>query len=429
MSAPAPRYPSLSPLRHLLHRADRGHNGGMDERTYSRGPWRGLTPSVIRLGLVSLFADISSEMLYPLTPIFLAVVLGAPMGVIGFIEGVAEATASLLRAVSGRLSDRTGRRRPFVVVGYTLSAFAKPLIALAAGWPLVLVARVADRFGKGLRTSPRDALLADSVDAAVRGRAFGWHRAMDTTGAVIGPLLALALLAVWGGDLRPIFLVAFIPGLIGAALVFTVREHRRPPVEVQAPALALHALPPAFQRYLLAWGVFAVANSSDIFLILKAKGLGYAEGTIILLYTFYNVLYAVASPGLGQLSDRWGRKVVLLSGLAVFALVYLGFAAARQPWQVWPLFAIYGLYTAATDGVGKALAVDLTPASARAGALGLLGTVTGLATLLASSLAGLLWQFIAPWAAFAYGALGALAGALLLLRVPGGRPDEASAGT
>lgn len=388
---------------------------------YRRGLFRGLTPNVVRLGLVSFFADVSSEMLYPLIPLFLTAVLGATPAVVGVIEGAAEATASLLRTVSGRLSDASGRRRPFVLFGYTLSALAKPLLALATGWPVVLVARVADRFGKGVRTSPRDALLADSVDAASRGRAFGWHRAMDTAGAVLGPLLALLLLS-WAHDrLQQVFLLAFIPAIAGAGLVLFVRESRRPPAAAP-PSLRPGALPPAFRRYLLAWGVFAVANSSDVFLILRARQLGFSFTLVMLLYVLYNIVYAAASPSLGQLSDRLGRRQVLSGGLLVFALVYAGFALAPAANWLWGLFAVYGLYTAATDGVGKALAVDLAPVAMRASALGLLGTLTGIATLVASSAAGLLWQAVGPWAAFGYGALGALLGSLLLWRL---RPTPA----
>ncbi len=389
---------------------------------YQRGIFKGLTPNVIRLGLVSFFADVSSEMLYPLIPIYLTVVLGAPVAIVGLIEGAAEATASLLKTVSGRLSDISGRRRSFVLAGYSLSAVAKPLLAVAqlVGWPLVLVARVLDRFGKGVRTSPRDALLADSVSAEKRGLAFGWHRAMDTMGAVVGPLLALALLALLQGNLPLIFMLAFIPGIIGASLVLLVHERKRPaPAATPAavPSIKFSALPPAFRGYLLAWGAFAIANSSDVFLILRAKALGFSTVFVVVLYAFYNLVYAVASPYLGHLSDKLGRRKVLIGGLLIFALVYIGFAVAPNAGWLWLLFGVYGLYTAATDGVGKAYAVDLVPANIRASALGLLGTVSGVAALVASSIAGLLWYTAGPWAAFAYGALGAVAGSFLLLRI------------
>jgi len=355
-------------------------------------------------------------MLYPLTPIFLTVVLGAPVAAVGFIEGVAESAASLLKAVSGRLSDKSGRRRPYVVFGYTISAISKPVIAVATGWPLVLLARVGDRFGKGVRTSPRDALLADSTSAESRGRAFGLHRGMDTMGAVVGPLLALLLISLTHSNLRLIFLIAFIPGIIGAALTMILREHRHA-VKTEVPSIRYGALPSAFRAYLIAWGVFAIANSSDVFLILKAKQMGFTTTLVILLYVAYNIVYALASPGLGHLSDRLGRKGVMVGGLIVFALVYLGFAQAARHWEMWVLFGIYGLYIAATDGVGKALAVDLVPSGIRGSAIGLLGTVSGVATLIASSVAGMLWSTVGSWAAFAYGSVGALAGAILISRL------------
>lgn len=391
---------------------------GPTKEAVQRGPLRGLHPNVVRLGLVSFFADVASEMLYPLTPIFLSSVLGAPASVIGLIEGIAEATASLLKVVAGRWSDRSGRRRPFLLFGYTLSALSKPLLALATGWPMVLGARVADRFGKGMRSSPRDALLADSVAPDMRGRAFGWHRAMDTMGAVVGPLLALLLISMTNDNLRLIFILAVIPGLLGAFLVLFVKEQRRAPSPAQAPKAAWASLPRPFRLYLLAWGIFALANSSDVFLILRAQSIGFTPTLVVLSYALYNVTYAGASPFLGQLSDRLGRKWVLVGGLLVFAAVYLGFAFIGFSWEVWLLFAVYGFYVAATDGVGKALAVDLVPAEIRGGALGLLGTVSGLATLVASTLAGYLWSAVGPWATFVYGAAGALVCSVLIAALP-----------
>lgn len=399
------------------------------EPAYTRGPFAGLTANVLRLGLVSLFADISSEMLYPLIPIFLRVTLHAPYAVIGLIEGAAEATASLLKTVTGRLSDLSGRRIPYVVSGYTLSAVAKPLIALAIllGWPLVLIARILDRVGKGLRSSPRDALLADSIAAEVRGKAFGWHRAMDSTGAVIGPLLALLLVMLFFRDnLVPVFLLAFIPGIIGAACVLLVHERRNVIPRASIPSIKFHNLPPAFRAYLIAWGIFALANSSDVFLILRAQQLGMSTTLVVLLYTLYNLVYAAASPTLGHLSDKLGRRKVLIGGLLIFSLVYLGFALTTHSWQLWFLFMVYGLYIAATDGVGKAWAVDLVPSSIRASGVGLISTVSGIAGLLASIIAGLLWtecgnhfgDQIGAFAAFGYGALGAIIAVILLLRIP-----------
>ncbi len=387
---------------------------------------KGLTPNVIKLGWVSLLADISSEMLYPVIPIFMSTVLGAPVSSLGFIEGSAEALAGLLKTAAGRFADATGQRKSLVAGGYALSALAKPLIALASGWSLVLGARCLDRVGKGLRTSPRDALLADSVAPAYHGKAFGWHRGMDTIGAVLGPLLALLLLTLYKDHLRWIFVIAFIPGVLGALLVFSVTDPRSevPQPRVPVPAVPFRQLSREFHKYLVAWGVFSITNSSDMFLILRAHESGLTTATVILIYSAYNLVYALASPVLGTWSDHFGRRTVLVAGLVIFALVYSGFAVATHPWQIAGLFLCYGLYTAATDGVGKALALDLVPTTVRASALGYLGTVTGLATLVASTAAGFLWSHFGSPATFAYGASGALVAAILFVqwRPPTSRP-------
>lgn len=400
----------------------------------TRPAWRrALSPNVLRLGLVSFFADVSSEMLYPLMPIFLTSVLGAPASIVGIIEGAAEATASILKTVSGRIADRTGRRIELVFGGYTLSALAKPLIAISRTWPLVLVARLLDRTGKGFRSAPRDAILADSTDPAVCGAAFGWHRTMDTLGAVVGPLLALVLLSTAGGDLRKVIGLAVVPGLIGALLVLSVsdpaRRKRRPAIVEPAAdtcsaaqkreLLRWSSIPARFRLYLVAWLPFVLVNSSDVFLILRAKQLGFTTTAVVLVYTLYNLVYALASLPLGHLSDRLDRRFVLVGGMLVFAAVYVGFAFVTETWHVVALFAVYGLYIAATDGVGKAFAVDLVPQDLRATSIGLLGTVTGIMTLVASALAGLLWDTVGPWAPFALGAAGAIVSAALFMTLPG----------
>jgi len=399
--------------------------------------FRGLTPNVIRLGIVSFFADISSEMLYPIIPIFLVAVLGvanaawAP-ALLGVIEGLAEATASLLRVVSGSISDRTGKRKPFIFCGYLLSAIAKGLLALAHVWPVVCLARVTDRLGKGIRVSPRDAMVADSVSPEFRGLAYGWHRAFDTAGSAIGPILTLLLFflltqsvnihkVISGAEmhtLRLIMYIAVIPGLIGALITLTAREPRKAPTSgTKKPSLRFPELPVPFRQYIIGWGIFALVNSSDMFLVLRAKSLGLSTLMVILAYTMYNLIYAFASPILGKSSDKYGRQAVLVGGLIVFALVYISFGFATATWQIWVLFAIYGLYIAATDGVGKAFIIDLVSPDIRGGALGLLNGVAGIATLLASIVAGLLWKYVAPWAAFSYGAIGAVVSALYLSRI------------
>lgn len=396
---------------------------------------RALTPNVFRLGLVSFFADVSSEMLYPLMPLFLTVTLGAPAAAVGVIEGAAEAVASLLKTVSGRIADRTGRRIELVFGGYTLSALAKPLIALAHVWPLVLLARLLDRTGKGFRGAPRDAILADSCERGVSGAAFGWHRAMDTLGAVVGPLLALGLLSLLAHDVRKVILLAAIPGFVGALLVLTVSDPRRRRGRAQGPAepapgasqrLHWSAVPGGFKQYLGAWLPFVLVNSSDMFLILRAKQLGFSTTAVVLVYILYNLVYALASLPFGYLSDRVGRRKVLVGGMVVFAAVYGGFSLATQTWHVVALFMVYGLYIAATDGVGKAFAVDVVPRELRATSLGLLGTLTGVATLVASSVAGVLWDVVGPWAPFVFGAVGALVSAALFVSLPALRSPRVS---
>ncbi|MFI5361213.1 MAG: MFS transporter [Elusimicrobiota bacterium] len=378
---------------------------------------KGLSPTVIRLGWVSFLVDVSSEMLYPIVPIFLTTVLGAPVSAVGIIEGAAEAVASLFKSYFGALSDALGRRKPFVFSGYVFSALAKPLIAAAGGWPLVLVARSLDRLGKGMRTAPRDALLADSVPPESLGRAFGWHRGMDTLGAVVGPLIALWMLASFHGSLRWAFVAAVVPGLAGALLVLSVAENASPRAGGRSttnPSAATMPLPASFVTYMLGWGLFSAANSSDMFLLLRSKEIGFSNTGTVSLYVLYNIIYACASPYLGGLADRIGRKHVVVGGLGVFAVVYAGFALASKSWHMWTLYAVYGLYVAATDGAGKALSADLVPRESRGRALGILGTVTGLASLAASVVAGQLWSRVGSWAAFAFGAAGALLGGIVI---------------
>lgn len=368
-----------------------------------------LSPTVKRLGLVSFLADVSSEMLYPITPIFLTTVLGASVASVGFIEGLAEAIASLLKTYSGFWSDRIQKRKPFVWIGYLLAALAKPITGMSQSWTHVLFARAFDRTGKGLRTAPRDALLADSVPVHLRGAAFGWHRAMDTLGAAVGPLLAILFLK-YSENLRLIYYLAFIPGIFAVFVALGLKEK---PVEralaSQKPSWgSFFTLPGNFKYYLFTWTIFSLTNSSDIFLLLKTQQAGVSLTETILLYCFYNLTYALMSPYLGGLSDKIGRKKILLFGLLVFALVYGGFVFATAQWHFWILFGVYGLYMAATDGVGKAFAIDLLDKDKKATAVGYLGTVTGISTLLASTVAGLLWDRYGSMATFSYGSIGAL---------------------
>jgi MFS family permease len=378
----------------------------------------GISRNVFLLGVVSLCTDASSEMIYPLVPLFLTQTLGAPMAIVGVIEGLAEATASLLKGISGWLSDRLGRRRPLVLAGYGLAAVSKPLLALAGSWHLVLGARVLDRFGKGLRNAPRDALIADSTEASLQGRAFGFHRSADQIGAVLGPLLALPLLATFQQNYRTLFVVAFIPAALGVGFLTMVRETGRGRAAgAPRPSFSLRQVTPAFRRFLGITLLFALGNSSDVFLILRAQQLGLSTARIVLLFATFNLTYVLSAYPAGSLSDRLGRKRLLVAGLGVFALVYLGFGVAPAAGWLWLLFGIYGLYMGLTDGIARAFVVDLVAADQRATALGFYAMASGLAAFPASALAGLLWQSYGPPAPFLYGAVLAGLAALLLAKL------------
>ncbi len=373
--------------------------------------------NVVLLGVVSLFADISSEMVYPLIPLFLTTTLGAPVVAVGLIEGVAESTASLLKWIFGWFSDRLRRRVPFTFAGYALAAIAKPGLAAAFVWPTALFVRFLDRSGKGIRTAPRDALIADSTNASQRGRAFGLHRAMDTSGAIVGPLAALGLLAWFGNsNYRPIFLIAGIPGAISILLVLFVREIRHTPrTGALPPLLSLRGYDRRFLQFVAVTLLFSVGNSSDAFLILRSKDVGLGATAIVLAYVLYNISYAALALPAGIRSDRIGRRPVLVAGFAIFALVYAGFALASDGWMIWPLFIVYGAYIAFTEGVGKAYVSDLVPSERRGTALGLYNASLGVMLLLSSIIGGALWSLIGPAATFAFGASTAALAALLLI--------------
>lgn len=385
-----------------------------------RSPVPGISRNVWWLGVTSFMTDISSEMLYPLIPIFITATLGAPAFAVGVIEGAAEATASFVKLFSGWLSDRLGRRKALVVGGYALSAVAKPLLAIAGTWSLVLFARIVDRFGKGVRTSARDALLADSTPNETRGRAFGFHRSADTLGAVLGPLVAIPLLAMVHEHLRTIFILSVIPAGFGLAALWSVRDRPPPSHGVVPPRLPWNALNAPLRQYILAMLVFSLGNSSDAFIILRGRQLGLSLVAVILAYAAYNLFYSLTALPAGILSDRIGRRQVVVGGLGFFAAVYLGFALARAPWQVWALLPLYGLYMGLTDGITRAYAADLSVPEMRGTALGWMNMVMGAGTLVASLVAGALWTAVGPAAPFAYGALLA-AGAALLLTVSGSR--------
>jgi MFS family permease len=396
------------------------------EAVASPSPVPGVERNVFILGIVSFFTDISSEAVYPLVPMFLTTTLSAPLAVVGIIEGVAESAASGLRWPSGWLSDRLGRRKPLMVLGYGMAAVAKPLLALAFHWPVVLFARFVDRFGKGLRSAPRDALVAQWTDRRERGRAFGFHRAVDSAGAVLGPLGALALLAVLGENFRLIFLLAFIPAALGIVLLRLVAERAaQPPAAPTAigePRGRGMRFGRAYYAFLIVSLVFAFGNSSDAFLILRSRDLGLGVSEAVLAYVTYNVTYSALSMPAGIASDRLGRRNVIGLGFAIFAAVYLGFAVIDSGAYVWLLFPVYGVYMALTEGVGKALVSDLVAEERRGSALGLYQGGVGLMALLSSVMAGLLWDHVDVSAPFYLGgSTAALAFVLLFMLLPGRR--------
>ncbi|HEY3373486.1 MAG TPA: MFS transporter [Candidatus Aquicultor sp.] len=366
----------------------------------------GVSKNVFFLGLTSLFNDISSEMIYPLIPIFLTTVLGTPVAFVGLIEGIAESTASLMKLVSGRLSDRFNQRKLPAVIGYALGAVGKPLLAVSFVWWQALFARFTDRLGKGIRTAPRDALIADSSSPDAYGRSFGFHRTMDTVGAAIGPLMALFLFPALNQNFRTYFAIAIIPAIISIfVLVKYVTEPRRSDVSKKI-VLERFSLAPfnrSFKIFLLIALVFTLGNSSDAFLVLRAQNVGISVALIPLVYLIFNLVSASIATPAGIISDKIGRKRVIAVGFATFSAVYLGFALAKTTTAVWLLFAAYGLYAGFTESIFKAYAADLAPANLRGTAYGLLNLVLGIALLPASFVAGLLWQYVNPAATFYYG--------------------------
>jgi MFS family permease len=374
--------------------------------------------NVLWLSAASFLNDAASEMIYPLLPLFLAGTLGAGAAFVGLVEGAAESLSSLLKLASGWVADRTGRRKRLTVLGYGIAALGRPLISVAAvGWH-VLAVRLLDRVGKGLRTAPRDALLAESVPEDRRGAAFGLHRAADHAGAVAGPLIASALLLALDGDLRTVFALAVIPGLLTVAVVAgKVRETApaAPPAGAAAPPLPrLRELGPVLPRYLGVLVLFTLGNASDAFLLLRAHDVGVPTAAIPLLWGALHVSKSAFSVWGGRWSDRVGARTAIVAGWMVYAAVYAGFAFVDAAWQVWALFLVYGLFFGLTEGPEKALVARLAPSGLRGSAFGAYHAAIGLAALPASLLFGIVWQaFGAEWA-FAIGAALALAAALLL---------------
>ena len=388
------------------------------------GPLAGIHPNVVALGFTSLFTDVSTEMLIPVLPLFVTATLHASVASLGVIEGVAECTASGLRLGSGWLSDRIGRRKPFLLFGYGLSGVAKAAMALAASWPAVLLLRFSDRVGKGLRNPPRDALIADSTADADMGRAFGLHRGLDTLGAAIGPLLAWALLSRWralgAGGYRRIFAASAVPAALSLlVLAVFVRARRHAPAPPRALGVQARRLGAPFWRFVAVDGLFQLGNSSTAFVLLRSERVGWSAGQVALLYFGYNLVYALLAWPLGHLSDRIGRRPLLFAGYLLYALGYALLALDATRAGVALAFALLGVTSALMDGQQKSLIADLVPRDLRASAYGAYYAVVGAALLPASVAAGLLWDHAGAAAPFALGAaLAAAAGALLWAALP-----------
>ena len=379
------------------------------------GPFAGLSRDSWLLALASLFSDISTEMLYPVLPVYLTQTLKTGGLAVGVIEGIAQGAQNLIQGVSGTLSDRLQRRKPIALVGYAVSALAKPLIGLSVAWSAVLGGRLLDRLGAGSRSAPRDALIAASADEASRGRAFGLEGVGDNLGAFIGPLIAIALLLWWRIDLRSIFYLAVIPGLLALATVLLVRErrvaqHAKPRLDVN-----LWRMPHDYHRYLVATLVFGLGNSSNAFLILRTRDLGASLETTILIYAGFNLVAALVSYPAGALSDRLGRRNLLLVAFGIFLIAYLGFALASSVVSAAMLFALYGAFQGVFRATGKALASDLVSPQMHASGIGWYGTTVGLSGLVAGVVAGLLWDGVSHTAVFVYGAAVGVAGGLALV--------------
>ncbi len=349
-------------------------------------------------------------------PIFLTQTLGAPVYILGIIEGTAEGLSSLLKTVFGFYSDKTGKRRPFVFSGYLSSAFSKLIIASAYCWPIAFIGRLIDKFGKGLRTGARDAMLLESTKDDNRGFIFGVHRSLDTTGAVVGPLIALLLIQLLTEDIRYILYLAVIPAFISLLLLIFVKECKKKHTAIKISfSLSLKNASGQFKRFLIVLALFSLGNSSDTFLILRAKSLGLSMTALLLAYSLYNLTYAVFSIPAGRISDKIGAKKVFLAGLIIYSSIYLAFAINKIHSIVWLLFAIYGLYIAATDGVSKALAGSFIDKKEAATAYGVMQTVISICTLLASIIGGFLWSAIRPEATFIFGSACALTASVFFL--------------
>lgn len=390
-------------------------------------PW--LTRNLKIVSAVSMLQDAASELLYPLLPILLTSVLGAPAAVVGAIEGIAEGVAAVTKVVAGRVSDRW-RKVPLVGLGYGLAALGKVLVAAATVWPVVLVGRSVDRLGKGIRGAPRDALLVAGITRQQRGRAFGFHRAADTSGAVIGPLIALAGYELLDHRLRPLLWVAVVPAVLSVALVYVLREPPRAEVVSRRPCSSTstggqHGLGPDFWRVVCILGLFSLVNFPDVLLLLRLQNIGFSVVQVILAYVTYNLVYALLSYPAGVVADRLSAQQVVAVGLLVFAFVYAGLGLTTDHLAAWLLMAAYGAYTGLTDGVGKAWVSSLLPCDSQGAGQGVFQGVLGGGVLVAGLWAGFAWGSDGRLPLLLAGSVAALVGAgLIAVRLPAAQSPE-----
>ncbi len=399
----------------------------MAESPKLHGYFAGLSRNVFLLALASLFADISTEMLYPVIPTFLTQTLHAGGGIVGLVEGAAQATQSIVQGFSGALSDKLQRRKGIALVGYFVAAIAKPLTGLSTVWQGVFGARLLDRFGAGTRSAPRDALIASSVDEQDRGKAFGLEGVGDNSGAFLGPLLAVLLLYDLHVGMRGIFYLAVIPGLLAFLMVSLVTERSAAVASKAKIDIGFRQFPKPYWRYLLVTALFGIGNFTNAFLILRTQDIGASLELTIFIYAAFNLVAALASYPAGVLSDKWGRKIVLLGSFVVFVLAYLGFALTRQVLLIAAFFVFYGLYQGTVRTVGKAFAADFVPDRLRASGIGWYNTTAGLLQLVSSLIAGVLWDRVSHESVFLFGAAFGVIGIFaLVLLIPRAARTNAS---
>lgn len=381
-----------------------------------------ITHNILILSLVSLFTDVASEMLYPIMPIYLKSI-GFSIILIGVLEGFAEAVAGLSKGYFGNLSDNKGKRLPFIQIGYALSAISKPMMA-AFIYPLwIFFARTIDRLGKGIRTGARDALLSDEATAETKGRVFGFHRSMDTLGAVLGPVFALIYLAYYPAHYKTLFIIAFVPGILAIGFTFWIKEKKKANIAPKSKTLFWDFIrywktsPVVYKRLVIGLLIFALFNSSDVFLLLKIKEAGYGDTIVIGIYIFYNIIYAVFSYPMGILADRFGMKKIFVAGIILFTFTYIGMAYAKSAFILFLLFFFYGVYAAATEGIAKAWITNVCEKNKTATAIGTYTAFQSIAALIASSLAGVIWYSFGASATFLLSGFITIAVAIYISRI------------